>query len=92
MNTTSWSASPAAIAWADVVAAETALITDKALRGNLAYLCDPATFAALKTTTKVSSDAGAPAVAGLLKTGALHWGLLFREIYGGEGMAIVSAG
>lgn len=58
VNTTAWGNSPAAIAWADVVAAEKALIDDKALRGELSYLCDPATFADMKTTTRIASDGG----------------------------------
>jgi len=60
INSTSWGASPAAVAWSDVVELEKMLLDDKALVGNnLHYLVDPATYKAMKTTTKVSSDAGA---------------------------------
>ena len=59
VNTAAWTSSPQAIAWADVVECEKLLLDDKALRGSLAYLTDPATFKSMKTTTKVSSDAGA---------------------------------
>ncbi len=59
INSDLWNGSPAAISWDDVVECERLLIEDKALRGSLAYLADDATYKSLKTTTKVSADAGA---------------------------------
>ena len=60
INSTSWASSPGVIAWGDCVELEKMLLDDKALIGtNLHYLVDPATYKAMKTTTKVSSDAGA---------------------------------
>jgi len=51
-----WTSSPSTLLWADVVEMERLLLTNKALRGNLAALCDPVTFAATKTTVKSSGD------------------------------------
>jgi HK97 family phage major capsid protein len=59
INSATWASSPAAVAWSDILELEKMLIDDKALvGGNLHYLVDPSTYKDMKSTTKVSSDAG----------------------------------
>jgi len=54
--TDTWTGSPAVLLWDDVLEAERLLIVNKALKGNLAALCDPTTFKTTKSTAKSSGD------------------------------------
>ena len=54
--TDTWSNSPAEFLWDDVLEMERLLITNKALKGNLAALCDAATYKTTKSTVKSSGD------------------------------------
>ena len=54
--TDTWTGSPAALLWDDVLEMERLLITNKSLKGNLAALCDPVTYKTTKNTVKSSGD------------------------------------
>jgi len=54
--TDTWSNSPAQFLWDDVLEMERLLITNKALKGNLAALTDAATYKTTKSTVKSSGD------------------------------------
>jgi HK97 family phage major capsid protein len=54
--TDTWTGSPAAFLWDDVLEMERLLITNKSLRGNLSALADPVTYKTTKNTVKSSGD------------------------------------
>jgi len=51
-----WTGSPASFLWDDALEMERLLLVNKALKGSLSALCDPATYKVTKSTAKSSGD------------------------------------